>query len=237
MFGDFFVNIIAGIALLALGFVSRHVVTRFRTRATRRLWRSSVAEGLTIALSTRKGRLPRSGTRTGFSEVRALLALIPMLSQIRVPYTVTESLISTASQITNKHILLIGGPNSNELSKAALSLTSLQFQIGDDPNARSFTIFDHCYESTYSSDKSLVEEDYGVVVRTVNPFSSDSGLTATLVMGSHRLGTGGAAQLLVDEHLIRRVAAQVTLSAFLVVVRVRSVGNEYAVKLEAVHAL
>ena len=237
MFGDFLVNIIAGIALLVLGFISRHVVTRFRTRATRRLWRGSVTGELTIALSTRKGRLPRSGTRTGFSEVRALLALIPILSQIRVPYTVTESLVSTANHVTNKHILLIGGPESNELSRAALSLMPLRFEIGDDPEARSFTIFGRCYESTYSPDKSLVEEDYGVVVRTLNPFSSDSSLTATLVMGSHGLGTGGAAQLLVDEHLVRRVAAQVPLHEFLVVVRVRSVGNDYVVKLEAVHAL
>lgn len=237
MFQDFLVNIIAGIALLVLGFVSRHELTRFRTRATRRLWRGSAANGLTIALSARKSHLPRSGTMTEFSEVRALLALIPTLNQIQVPYIVTESLVGTASQVANKHILLIGGPNSNELSKTALSLTSIQFQIGADPGARSFTVFGRSYESTYSPDKSLVEEDYGVVARTVNPFSSDSHLTATLVMGSHWLGTGGAAQLLVDEHLIRRVAAQVALSKFLVVVRVRSVGNEYVVKLEAVHAL
>jgi hypothetical protein len=56
-------------------------------------------------------------------------------------------------------------------------------------------------------------------------------------MGSHGLGTGGAAQLLVDEHLIRHVAAQVTLREFLVVVRVRSVGDEYVVKIEDVHSL
>lgn len=237
MFRDFVINIIAGIALLALGFLSRNALSQFRTRTTRRLWRGSVENGLTIALSTRKGPLSRSGTRAGFSEVRALLALIPILSQIRVPYTVTESLISTASQVTNKHILLIGGPNSNELSKAALSLIAVRYEIGVDPEARSFTVFDRCYESKYSPDKSIVEEDYGVVVRTVNPFSSDSRLTATLVMGSHGLGTAGAAQLLVDEHLIRHVAAQVTLGEFLVVVRVRSVGDEYVVKLEAVHSL
>ena len=129
MFRDFVVNIIAGIALLALGFLSRYVLSRFRTRTTRRLWRGSVENGLTIALSTRKGPLPRSGTRAGFSEVRALLALIPTLSQIRVPYTVTESLISTASQVTNKHVLLIGGPNSNELSKTALSLIALRYEV------------------------------------------------------------------------------------------------------------
>ena len=113
----------------------------------------------------------------------------------------------------------------------------LRYEIGVDPTARSFTVFDRCYESKYSPDKSIVEEDFGVVVRTVNPFSSDSRLTATLVMGSHGLGTAGAAQLLVDEHLIRHVAAQVTLREFLVVVRVRSVGDEYVVKLEAVHSL
>lgn len=120
--------------------------------------------------------------------------------------------------------------------RAALELLTPRVVIEDD-DYPSFTVFGRRYEPKYSADKSAVVETYGLVVRTPNPFSSKSYLTATLVMGLHGLGTGGAARLLVDEHLLRSLTSQISCADFVAIVRVRPVGDEYVVKLEVVQAL
>jgi hypothetical protein len=233
---DFVVNIVAGVALLVAGFVSRRMLSRLRTEATRRLWRASVAEGLTIALTSRRGSAPRSGGRASLEEVRALLQLVPTLSQLNIRYTVIASFIRTASQITNKNILLFGGPDANELTRALLELLTPRVIIEADDHP-SFTVFGRRYEPRYSAGKSTVIETYGLVMRTPNPFSSNPHLTATLVMGLHGLGTGGAARLLVDESLLRNLISRLSQIDFVAIVRVRPVGDEYAVKLEVVQEL
>jgi hypothetical protein len=158
------------------------------------------------------------------------------LSQLHIRYTVIPSFIRTASQITNKNILLFGGPSSNELSRAALELLTPRVVIETDDHP-SFTVFGRRYEPIYSADKSAVTETYGLVARTSNPFSSNSHFSATIVMGLHGLGTGGAARLLVDENLLRNLISQISGTHFVAIVRVRPIGDEYVVKLEVVHAL
>jgi hypothetical protein len=236
MLKDFAVNILAGVALLLAGLVSRQILSRLRTRAARRLWRASVRDGLTIALTSRKGSSPRNGDRASLSEVRALLELIPTLSRLGIRYTLIASFIGTASRVTNKHILLLGGPNANELSRAALELLVPRLVIEADDHP-SFTVFGRRYEPRYSANKSVVIETYGLVVRTTNPFSANTNLTATIVIGLHGLGTGGAARLLVDENLLRRLTPQIARTDFVAIVRVRPVGDEYVVKLEVAQAL
>jgi hypothetical protein len=236
MVNDFVVNIVAGAALLVAGFVGQWMLSRLRTGATRRLWRPCATEGLTIALASREGSSPRSRGLASLDEVRALLQLVPTLSQLHIRYTIIASFIRTASQITNKNILLFGGPNANELSRAALELLTPQVAIEADDHP-SFTVFDRRYEPRYSADKSAVIETYGLIVRTSNPFSSNTDLTATLAMGLHGAGTGGAARLLVDENLLRCLTSQISRTNFIAILCVKPVGDEYVLNLEVVRAL
>src|SRR4029453_3959018 len=107
MAGDFVINIAAGVALLIAGFVSRQAVSRFRTRATRRLWREAISEDLTIALSANRDIASMSGPRVSFAEVRTLVSLTASLSRHAITYGIVESFIGTASRITDKHVLLL----------------------------------------------------------------------------------------------------------------------------------
>jgi len=240
MVNDFAINLVASGAFLALGFISRQLLSRFHTRATRRLWRGlGAGRELTIALSTRKNPLQRSGsTRTSFGDIRSLLILMPTLFQLRIPYIIAESMISTASQVTTNNILMIGGPSSNELAKEALTLWAPRLKVEQAvvDNKSSLTVLGKRYQSRYLPD-GVVQQDYGLVVRTSNPFSSNPRLSATLVMGSHGIGTGGAARLLVDKHMIKQLLTLVPSDSFVAVVRVRPVGDEHVVKLEAAQAL
>lgn len=237
MLTDFAVNILASVAFLAMGFAGRQALVRYRTRATRRLWRSALANGLTIAMTTRPGGYPASGTRASFREVRTLIALIPTFSQLRIRYEVIESALSRARQVTNKDILLLGGPNSNELTRSALDLLVPKVTIETTKDPPSVKLFNRLYELKYSADGSLIEEVYGIVIRTQNPFSSNPALTATLVMGLTGLGTTGAARLLVDEHLVKQLPIREPPFNFAAVVRVRPVGEESVVTLEEVRRL
>ena len=228
MVGDFTINILASVALLIAGFLVRHCASHYRTRNARQLWRASVSKGLTIALTTRPGDSP-GRNRASFGEVRTLLALVPTFSYLHINYRLTESFLSTAREVTDHNVLLLGGPNSNELTSAALDLLSPQLTVGVCTSG-TFTIFNREYKTKYAIDGSI-EESFGVVVRSSNPFSSDPALTFTAVFGLHSTGTGGAARLLTDEHLVGELRSRVPLTSFAAVVRVRPVGEEFVVKL------
>lgn len=233
MVGDFAINITASIALLVAGFIGRQVLNRVRTRATRRLWREAITSGLTIALSAHRDPLSKSGSKASFAEAQTLLSLAPTFSRLGIDYGIVESFISTASRITNRHILLFGGPLSNELAKAALELLAPKVSIeAQQSTVPVMTVGGRRYESEYSDDGKMVVETYGFIVRAQNPFSANHRLTATLVMGLHGLGTAGAAQLLVSEHLVRQLGARLLKAEFVVIVRVRPIGGEYSVQLE-----
>jgi hypothetical protein len=196
---------------------------------------------LTIAITTRAGDGQTSGTRASFREVDALIALIPTLSQLRIKYTVIESSgdLVGKGEVTGKDILLLGGPNANELTKKALAKLAPKVTLettGDPPTMK---LFGRLYELQYSADGRDIDETYGLVIKTNNPFNRDSsGLTATLVLGLSGLGTSAAARLLVDEHLIKQLSMPGPPFDFAAVVRVSRVsGQDYDVLLEEARRL
>jgi hypothetical protein len=242
MTADFILNIVAGLALLALGFISRQLVARFQTRATRRLWRGfSGKAGLTIAMTNWKGPTPRSGTRTSFGEVRVLITLIPTLVRLGIPYRLTESTMRTATEITRRDLLLIGGPDVNEISKKALELLlprlGITIEIDSASTSRAFVINGRRYATEYGGDRSEIQLDYGVIVRCPNPFSANPHLSATIVMGSHGLGTTGAALVLIDEYLAGLLLRRTSPAGFIAVVGARRAGDETAVEIEYLQSL
>jgi hypothetical protein len=237
MLTDFTVNILASVAFLVMGFVGRQLLVRYRTRATRSLWRSSLKNGLIIAITTRPGDAPSSGTRASFREVRTLIELVPTFSRLRIRYDVIESFVDRARQIADRDILLLGGPNSNELTKAALDLLGTKVVLETTADPPSAKLFNRYYGLHYSTDGQRIEETYGLVIRINNPFSSNPNLTATLVMGLTGLGTRGAARLLVDEHLAKQLLARDPHHNFAAGVRVRPIGDESVVTLEEVWRL
>jgi hypothetical protein len=94
----------------------------------------------------------------------------------------------------------------------------------------SFTIFGREYRTKYANDGSI-QESFGVVIRSSNPFSSDPSLTLTAVFGLHSAGTGGAARLLTDEYLVKELRSRVPLDSFAAVARVCPVGEDFAVRM------
>ncbi len=98
-------------------------------------------------------------------------------------------------------LILLGGPKTNrateialdELAKAgpALGVTqrdsTIQTASGDE------------FEGTVSDGE--VTNDYGLIIRTRNPFASSGSLV--ILSGSHTFGTGAAARYFVEEKLPR----------------------------------
>jgi hypothetical protein len=235
---DLLVNIAGGFALIAFGYVSRQLLFRFHTRATRRLWRGIAGGVLVAALTSRKGPHLSSGVRTSLSETRILVGLLPKLVGLRTEVRISESAMTRARGVTTSNLLIFGGSHVNELAAEALRLLQSVIQVhGEDRAARSFIAYGKTYSTIYSSDDAVVKKDYGLIVRTSNPFASDPDLSAIFVMGLHGLGTAGAAQVLIDEHLAKSVLrGNVDSCNFAAVVSVRAVGDDYAVAIEDVQS-
>lgn len=233
MLNEFTINLVAGVALIFLGFVSRQLVTLFRTRATRRIWRGLHSKSsLTITLSAKPGRSPEANPRASFDEVRVLTSLIPTLIRLRIEYSIVDSTIGAARNLTSSNLLIIGGPNSNEVSREALRLLAPLLSIEIDREGPGVTVDDRHYAPQYGDSRTEVCYDYGFIIRAPNPFSSNPSLSATLIMGFRGIGTAGAAQALTDEILARKILDEVGLANFVIVVGVRPIGSERLVKIE-----
>ena len=240
MLTDFAVNILASVVFFVMGLVGRQALSRYRSRATRSLWRSSIANGLTIAITTRDGG-PTSGTRASFEEVSTLIALIPMLSQLRIEYNVIESLEKYVQKgdLTGKDVLFLGGPDSNILTEKALARLAGKIAVDTTGDPPTMKLSGRLYELQCSADGTDREVTYGLLIKTKNPFGrEDSPLTATLVVGLGGIGTSAAARLLADEDLVKKLPMPGPPFDFAALVRCEHVsGKDYDVRLEKVWRL
>ncbi|GAA4937120.1 hypothetical protein [Actinomycetospora succinea] len=152
--------------------------------------------------------------------------------------SVSETRIEHATGITNNDIVVLGGTHTNKLATEFLQRLAPHVKThGEDRTARSFEIMGKPYKTEYSESGSHVEVDHGLIVRMRNLYSSDPARLATFLAGCHGLGTGGAAQVLVNEHLARQVLKRATdADSFIAVIRAREVGSDYVVDVEDVHS-
>ena len=237
---DFIINVVAGLFLLALGFVSQRFILRVRTRSTRSMWRQKDrAKTLVVAMTTHEGKYASSGIGTSLREATFLSQVIPVLTRLGISVSLSESTLDRATGITFNDVLVFGGPNANKLASEMLDTISSVFKgHGPERTGRWLEVFGTRYETTYVTKSEQVELDHGIIARFRSPYSADPRRIATIVAGCHSLGTAGAAQALSNEHLAKQVLGfSVDPACFIAVISAKAIGSEYAVTVKSAHAL
>jgi hypothetical protein len=235
---DFAINVAAGIALVAFGAISRKAVVAYKTRNERRLWRPFRTKGnLAIAVTTRPGPLARSTPRVSLTEIRVLIKLIPTLEKLGIHYHLIDSTANSLGQAGDFHLLVLGGPATNELTREALKILQPRLPAGFDLSTLAVAVADRRYTPKYNNGTGTVDLDYGMVVRISNPFSSDDSLSAIFVMGCHGYGTAGAARILTSEKLAAELLMRVRDDPFLAILETKVAGSHFDTRLREVYPL
>lgn len=172
---------------------------------TQQLWQIADPDKLTIvaAASTQTHTGDYVRPATGIGQVRALALILKSLNKGYRGINIKNIYLSSDSlqERLENDLLILGGPKNNNLAKKFLKeIESLQplNQIGNNiirrndlsqpqNDSSSHTVF--CGET----DKHKVLTDYGIIIRTKNPFSQDDKIII-LFSGSHTYGTMAAAK-------------------------------------------
>ncbi len=210
---EIIISLIASIIWLFLGlFTSKFKQYISLTKPSRRLWKLKQPDSFIMCIAnstiTDTGKYNRPAT--GIGQVKAVATLTV---SIKNTYKQTDKqkyrnyIYMSSDQLHEKiedDIILIGGTKNNIISKKyllamkdiqPLQMDTNKFIWSNDNNIEIF--------SGKTVNKKVVE-DYGVIMRTYNPFSDEKATTAVLIAGSHTYGTIAASRYFI-ENLIKNI--------------------------------
>jgi hypothetical protein len=234
---NFAINIVAGAALIVLGFVLRSARSRYSSRDWRKLWKMFLGQDLGILLTTREGPLRRSTRRVSLAETKVVTTLIPLLHSLSIRYVLLDQDEVATRSLGNWNLLVLGGPGVNEASRRITELiqVALPFSWGFEPV--SVNIANRTYAPSYDPGTEKVIQDYGVIVRTLNPYDSSRKHWVLLIMGCHGFGTEGAAQVLAERRLSHELLDAVGGRPYVAIVSIRIQDGNYLVHVEETYLL
>lgn len=194
---DLAINLLAAL----IGFVVARVSTRIgylrKTRLTRRLWGSFTSGGpieivLPVFESDQFVRWEATGL-VGTGDVRGILELQKALLSIDREYDVIEA-GKLHGTTPSQDLIVIGGPDANLWTKAALDLLGPRVEIGQDDAWGAVTDLDsgESYNVVEHTD-GTASKDLGIVISAKNPFALNG--TIIILAGVWGYGTQGAVKL------------------------------------------
>jgi hypothetical protein len=163
--------------------------------------------------------------------------IIPLISRLKIKYTLLEASTADADILGRMNLLVLGSTFVNEVSREFVEYLRSTLPISSSMEPRQITIANQTYAPTYSNDGSRVVHDYALVVRAPNPYDKTRSRWALMVMGCHGFGTEGATRVLIYGTLIRRILSEVGNGPFAAVVSVRVVGRAYDSQIVRVFSL
>ena len=190
-----------------VGFVANHLKRfYFSTRPNRRLWSLAESEKalICVAESSRDETEDYVRSSTGVGQVKALTLIMPSISQA-YNGSVPESVVFATEQMSSAlegDLIILGGPKNNRVARVYLERMG---KIGQPFMMEGNQMF-WCGDDSSQSERFLgasngkeVQKDFGVIMRTVNPFSMDGRSSVVVfIAGSHNFGTTAAARYMVE---------------------------------------
>ena len=170
--------------------------------ASRRRWTLAAPERMRICIAAspdvETGEYRRPST--GIGQAVALALIAPSIARgwrdvdIQSVYFPHE----LPGQDLESDLILLGGPKTNDQTRSALH--ELSARLGATQEGSVIVAGGQRFEG--SSDSNSIESDYGLVIRTSNPFSPKHRII--ILSGSHTYGTVAAARFLVESPEARR---------------------------------
>lgn len=211
-------NIIIGLATTLIGYVAGRAWQRFVDqlpyRRARQLWGPILSGQLQIVTSRFDSQDFTDPTGViGAGDAMALRVLRTYFASIGFT-KVEEVYVKEASLDRTKNLILLGGPDTNEVTKDALDLIRPYVEITEDKDDENGTMevrdlrvapksdsnsSGRQRDGRYSAGANL---DYGIIIRANNPFNPST--TIVIIAGAFGYGSWGGANLALREEFLEK---------------------------------
>lgn len=175
-------------------------------RPIKKLWKIKDSKDLIIvaATSTKTDTGDYLRPATGIGQLRALGYSIESLSKaydVRI-----KNILLSDDQVqkqVERDMILLGGPKNNQVSRLFLEKLTQEHKIADqDENMILWYADGKTEEFTGIKENKSIKKDYGLIIRTENPFSSQKEKpTICLFTGCHTYGTIAAAKFFTNIYI------------------------------------
>jgi hypothetical protein len=236
MIQDFVVNVLASLFFGICGYYFGIMQRLFKTRKARVLWgplldRSQIG----VVLTARNGPFPRNTQKVSLNETRAFAELSVLLQNFGSSVELLSS-DTDVSSLKDKHLVLLGGPNANQVTDKAWQMIQKQGQLpvslsrrfrqeNEERSAQTIQIGNQTYHPEYDS-AGYVIRDYGIILRTKNPFDNSRSKYLILAFGCHGHGTYAAVSSITQEKLITAIQRKAGSDDFVALVQVELQNHE-----------
>ena len=137
---------------------------------------------------------------TGIGQAKALAIISPSLTRGWRSIDLQNVLLSSEfhGRDLESDLILLGGPKTNQVTKQALEKIAERF--GANQVESTITAGNETFSGVMNEANEVVT-DYGLVIRTSNPFVESTQRRLVILSGCHTFGTIGAARFMVESKL------------------------------------
>jgi hypothetical protein len=185
-------NLITSLLCFWIGLLWYDLKKMIQNRQAKHFWKPFVSGEVQIVV----GRLFRFSDyeKSGFLGVGDAMAFAE-LNTYFTELGLRHLQLSYADQLTTgdslqTHLILLGGPDANVISKEAISMITTNIRFGD-PTSHHIALYDTIGKNLFKphgpADSEEISTDYGAIIRAPNPFAPEKHLL--LIAGSFGYGT------------------------------------------------
>lgn len=149
---------------------------------------------------------------TGIGQAKALAIIAPSLVKAWRNIEIQNIFFSDdlPGHDYEADLILIGGPKTNAVTARALEALGMSLKVTQKDSL--IIAGEHTFEGSVGMDSegsNTVQTDYGLIIRTQNPFQTNRRLI--ILSGSHTYGTVGAARFMVEGKTMMRSTDEVAV--------------------------
>lgn len=191
-FRDLLVNLMAAGVAFCIGLFWRHISLAFRTRRLRAFWKPIASGGFRIAV--------------GSGDIEAFARLREQLDRAGIRDFDLSPGQNVSVQQRGENLVLIGGPQSNQVAEVILEQVPATFGFGvvTTETGTAAAVYDHHLQTAISCRRGPSgepESDHGIIIRCANPFNPEK--SVVLLAGCLGFATTAATRLIESQDFLR----------------------------------
>lgn len=213
--------------------------TELRTRRGQHFWKPFLAGDLKLVVGgfSEFTGFEQSGL-LGVGDAMAMAELRAHFKGIGLPDVAVTNADLLGGDSLKSNLILLGGPDANKITKDAVVAIDSTFQFGD-PSEHVISFYDSETGKTYAPSKRVdsqdIERDYGVIIKTDNPFAKDKKIL--IIAGSFGYGTWAGARFTMGEKFLSNPSVKAGHSVEALIKTDVSFGAPQEIELVAIREL
>ena len=203
---SFIINLLSALIFFLLGVVSKSIFDTIRKKnPVRSFWGECLKSSVNIIVPSGPENYDEFSFHTGYSDLTAAAEIKALLtSHHKKPKEIRILEVKHDGNRLKENLVLIGGPVTNEITMRIFQDIAVPFSF------MGHTLIDNLNSKEYkpkSDTNGQVLEDYGLVLRNVNPYNKQKEII--IIAGCYGHGTYSGAVAVTDYEILRDINRKV----------------------------